>query len=60
MKKAIIILITGAVLFQSCTSQHVAYRAKQSKGRSHGNFRHDHNPNFKGCKQNYRTLNFPH
>jgi hypothetical protein len=59
MKKAIAILITGAILFQSCTSQHVAYRAKQSKGRSHGQFRYDGNPDFKGCKQNYRTINFP-
>ena len=59
MRKAITILTAIAVLFQSCGSQHQAYRAKQSKGRSHGNFRHDHNPNFKSCKENYRTLNFP-
>jgi hypothetical protein len=46
MRKALILLALVAVILSSC-------------GVSQGGYRYDHNPNFKGCKQNYRTLNFP-
>lgn len=48
-----------AFLLSSCSNSHQMYRAQQSKKKSHGSYRYDSNPNFKGCKQNYRTLTCP-